>query len=30
MIVALWDRVKLAEDSGVTDPGGSVGLHAGS
>lgn len=26
MIVALWDRVKLAEDSGVEDPGGSSGF----
>jgi uncharacterized protein len=26
MIVALWDRVKLAEDSGVQDPGGSSGF----
>jgi catechol 2,3-dioxygenase-like lactoylglutathione lyase family enzyme len=26
MIVALWDRAKLAEDSGVTDPGGSSGF----
>ena len=28
MIVALWDRAKLAEDSGVSDAGGSSGLHA--
>jgi len=26
MIVALWDRAKLAEDSGVTDPGGWGGV----
>jgi len=26
MIVALWDRAKLAEDSGVEDPGGSSGF----
>ena len=26
MILALWDRAKLAEDSGVTDPGGSAGF----
>ena len=26
MIVALWDRVRLAEDSGVEDPGGSSGF----
>ena len=26
MIVALWDREKLAEDSGVSDPGGSSGF----
>ncbi len=26
MIVALWDRAKLAEDSGVQDPGGSSGF----
>jgi len=26
MIVALWDRAKLAEDSGVSDPGGSSGF----
>jgi catechol 2,3-dioxygenase-like lactoylglutathione lyase family enzyme len=26
MIVALWDRTKLAEDSGVGDPGGSAGF----
>ena len=26
MIVALWDRVRLAEDSGVADAGGSSGF----
>jgi catechol 2,3-dioxygenase-like lactoylglutathione lyase family enzyme len=26
MIVALWDRQNLAEDSGVEDPGGSSGF----
>jgi catechol 2,3-dioxygenase-like lactoylglutathione lyase family enzyme len=26
MVVALWDRAKLAEDSGVQDPGGSSGF----
>ena len=26
MIVALWDRAKLAEDSGVEDAGGSAGF----
>jgi len=26
MIVALWDRAKLAEDSGVEDPGGWGGI----
>jgi catechol 2,3-dioxygenase-like lactoylglutathione lyase family enzyme len=26
MVVALWDREKLAEDSGVEDPGGSSGF----
>ena len=26
MILALWDRVKLAEDSGVSDQGGSSGF----
>jgi len=26
MILALWDRAKLAEDSGVSDPGGSSGF----
>jgi uncharacterized protein len=26
MIVALWDRAKLAEDSGVEDPGGYGGI----
>jgi uncharacterized protein len=26
MIVALWDRAKLAEDSGVDDPGGWGGI----
>src|SRR6187549_583762 len=26
MVVALWDRAKLAEDSGVEDPGGSSGF----
>ena len=26
MIVALWDRAKLAEDSGVEDQGGSSGF----
>ncbi len=26
MIVALWDRARLAEDSGVTDPGGWGGI----
>ena len=26
MIVALWDRAKLAEDSGVDDPGGWGGV----
>jgi uncharacterized protein len=26
MVVALWDRAKLAEDSGVADPGGWGGV----
>ncbi len=26
MVVALWDRARLAEDSGVTDPGGWGGI----
>jgi len=26
MILALWNRAKLAEDSGVSDPGGSSGF----
>jgi catechol 2,3-dioxygenase-like lactoylglutathione lyase family enzyme len=26
MVLALWDRAKLAEDSGVTDAGGSSGF----
>jgi catechol 2,3-dioxygenase-like lactoylglutathione lyase family enzyme len=26
MVVALWDRAQLAEDSGVDDPGGSAGF----
>ena len=26
MVVALWDRAKLAEDSGVEDPGGWGGI----
>ena len=26
MVVALWDRAKLAEDSGVSDSGGSSGF----
>jgi len=26
MVVALWDRTALAEDSGVKDPGGSSGF----
>jgi uncharacterized protein len=26
LIVALWDRAKLAEDSGVSDPGGWGGI----
>ena len=26
MVVALWDRARLAEDSGISDPGGSSGF----
>ena len=26
MVLALWDRARLAEDSGVTDPGGWGGI----
>jgi uncharacterized glyoxalase superfamily protein PhnB len=26
MVLALWDRAKLAEDSGVSDPGGWGGI----
>ena len=29
MIVALWDRKRLAEDSGVEDAGGSAGFFGG-
>jgi uncharacterized protein len=29
MIVSLWDRAKLAEDGGITDPGGWGGVTIG-